>query len=222
MGSTFNVHALLDKLDFNKLNGLIPVVAADVATGRILMQAFMNREALVRTAETGLMHYWSRSKGRLWLKGEESGHYQKVKAVYVDCDMDSILFLVEQVKVACHTGKLSCFHNKVEDQIKVEELGGGGSILSQLQEVINQRLRDKPQDSYTWRLASKGIQFVLKKVYEELFEFAHACLLEDKNRALAEGADLMYHFILALTLKGLSIEDVMYELTRRRYGEGSS
>lgn len=219
MSKLFNVQTLLEKLNFEKLNGLIPVVTVDVATGRVLMQAFMNREALIKTAETGLMHYWSRSRGKLWLKGEESGHYQKVKAVYMDCDNDSLLFLVEQVGVACHTGKFSCFHNKVKDHVEVEELGGGGSILSQLQEVIDQRLKEKPEGSYTWKLASKGIQAVLKKVHEELFEFTYACLVESKERVIAEGADLIYHLALALTLRGLLIEDIMKELAKRRYGE---
>ncbi len=219
MSKLFNVQTLLEKLNFEKLNGLIPVVTVDVATGRVLMQAFMNREALIKTAETGLMHYWSRSRGKLWLKGEESGHYQKVKAVYMDCDNDSLLFLVEQVGVACHTGKFSCFHNKVKDHVEVEGLGGGGSILSQLQEVIDQRLKEKPEGSYTWKLASKGIQAVLKKVHEELFEFTYACLVESKERVIAEGADLIYHLALALTLRGLSIEDIMKELAKRRYGE---
>ncbi|MHC1600800.1 MAG: phosphoribosyl-ATP diphosphatase, partial [Candidatus Nezhaarchaeales archaeon] len=150
---------------------------------------------------------------------EESGHYQKVKAVYMDCDNDSLLFLVEQVGVACHTGKFSCFHNKVKDHVEVEELGGGGSILSQLQEVIDQRLKEKPEGSYTWKLASKGIQAVLKKVHEELFEFTYACLVESNERVIAEGADLIYHLVLALTLRGLSIEDIMKELAKRRYGE---
>ncbi|MEM4576174.1 MAG: bifunctional phosphoribosyl-AMP cyclohydrolase/phosphoribosyl-ATP diphosphatase HisIE [Candidatus Nezhaarchaeales archaeon] len=216
---SFNAKALLEALNFDKLNGLIPVVTVDVSTGRVLMQAFMNKEALIRTAETGLMHYWSRSKNKLWLKGEESGHYQKVKAVYLDCDGDSLLFLVEQVGVACHKGKFSCFHNKTEDYMKEEELGGGGSILSQLQEVVNQRLKEKPEGSYTWRLASKGIQAVLKKIHEELFELTYACLKEEDERVVSEGADLLYHLLLVLALRGLSIEDIMRELSKRRYKE---
>ncbi len=214
----FSPRALLEALNFDKLGGLVPAVTVDVATGRVLMLAFMNEEALVRTAETGLMHYWSRSRSKLWLKGEESGHYQKVRAVYTDCDNDSLLFLVEQVGVACHKGKPSCFHNKMEDGLKEEDSGGGGSILSQLQEVIAQRLRERPEGSYTWKLASKGLQAVLKKVHEELFEFAHSCLLEGDERVVAEAADLLYHLTLALALRGLSIEDAMRELARRRYG----
>lgn len=220
MTKSLDVRLPLERLNFEKLGGLIPVVTVDVATGRVLMQAFMNRDALVKTAETGLMHYWSRSRGRLWLKGEESGHYQRVRAVYVDCDNDSLLFLVEQVGVACHTGKFSCFHGKiVGDTIKSEDLGGGGSILSQLQEVVNQRLKERAEGSYTWRLASKGIQEVLKKVNEELFELIHACLLEGDERVIAEAADLLYHLTVALALRGLSIEDVMRELAKRRYRE---
>jgi len=213
----FSPRALLKTLDFDKLGGLVPAVAVDVATGRALMLAFMNKEALARTAETGLMHYWSRSRGKLWLKGEESGHHQRVRAVYVDCDNDALLFLVEQVGVACHKGKFSCFHNRGEDGLREEEFGGGGSILSQLQEVVAQRLKERPEDSYTWKLASRGLQAVLKKVHEELFEFTHACLLEGEDRVVAEAADLLYHLTLALAMKGLSIEDAMKELARRRY-----
>jgi phosphoribosyl-ATP pyrophosphohydrolase/phosphoribosyl-AMP cyclohydrolase len=218
-GQGFSPQALLERLDFDKLGGLVPTVTVDVATGRVLMLAFMNREALIRTAETGLMHYWSRSRGRLWLKGEESGHHQRVRAVYTDCDNDALLFLVDQVGVACHRGKFSCFHNRVEDGIREEGSGGGGSILSQVQEVIAQRLKDKPEGSYTWRLASRGLQAVLRKVHEELFEFTHACLLEGEDRVVAEAADLLYHLTIALALRGLSIEDVMRELAKRRYGE---
>ena len=210
---------LLDKLDFEKLGGLIPVVTVDVATGRVLMMAFTNKEALSKTLETGLMHYWSRSRGRLWLKGEESGHYQRVKAIYTDCDWDSLLFLVEQVGVACHTGKFSCFHNRVDDGLKVERFGGVGSIISQLQEVVEDRLREKPSSSYTWRLASKGLQAVLKKLHEELFELTYACTCEDADRVKAEAADLLYHLVLLLAVRGLSVEDVMRELAKRRYGE---
>jgi len=216
-GQGFSPRALLEILDFDKLGGLVPAVTVDVATGRVLMLAFMNEEALTLTAETGLMHYWSRSRGKLWLKGEESGHYQKVRAVYADCDNDSLLFVVEQVGVACHKGKFSCFHNRAEDGLKEEGLGGGGSILSQLQEVIAQRLMERPESSYTWRLASKGLQTVLKKVHEELFEFTHACLLEGEDRVVAEAADLLYHLTLALAMRGLSIEDAMKELAKRRY-----
>jgi len=216
-GQGFSPRVLLETLNFDKLGGLVPVVTVDVATGRVLMLAFMNEEALTRTAETGLMHYWSRSRGKLWLKGEESNHYQKVRAVYADCDNDSLLFVVEQVGVACHKGKFSCFHNKVENGLKEEGSGGGGSILSQLQEVISQRLKERPEGSYTWRLASKGLQAVLKKVHEELFEFTHAYLLESDERVVEEAADLLYHLTLTLALRGLSIEDAMRELARRRY-----
>jgi len=106
--------ALLGKLDFKKGNGLIPVVVQDAESKQVLMVAYANVEALEKTLSTGYAHYWSRSRGKLWMKGETSGHTQKIKSVLVDCDYDTLLYIVEQKGPACHTGKVTCFHNKLK------------------------------------------------------------------------------------------------------------
>ncbi|MEM2001082.1 MAG: bifunctional phosphoribosyl-AMP cyclohydrolase/phosphoribosyl-ATP diphosphatase HisIE [Candidatus Methanomethylicaceae archaeon] len=203
------IKKIVGSLNFEKLNGIIPVVTLD-KDEKVLMLAFMNREALEKTLRTGMMHYWSRSRQRLWMKGEESGHYQYVLGVYVDCDADSLLFKVNQVGHACHTGEDTCFHTPIR------EFQGGAGILKELEEVITERISCPKEGSYTSSLVSKGIGEVAKKVGEEATEVTVAALSEGKDRTVYEVADLLYHLVLLLKLKGASLEDVYRELRRRR------
>lgn len=196
-------------LDFEKLDGIIPVVTSD-EEGRVLMLAFMNREALEKTLEEGLMHYWSRSKNRLWLKGEESGHYQVVLGIYADCDFDSLLFRVRQEGNACHTGEYSCFHNGISP------FTGGVEVLSEVEGVIEERMKKPKAGSYTSSVIRKGIREAAKKVNEEAGEVALAAAAEDKERTIYEAADLVYHLLLLLKMKGTSMGDVYKELSKRR------
>ncbi len=196
-------------LDFEKLDEILPTMAVD-EKGKILMLAFMNKEALEKTLEEGMMHYWSRSKERLWLKGEESGHYQYVLGIYTDCDFDSLLFRVRQVGNACHTGEYSCFHNEISP------FRGGVEVLSEIEGVIEERMRKPKAGSYTTSVLRKGIMEAAKKVSEEAAEVSLAAVAEDKERTIYETADLIYHLLLLLKMKGISIGDVYVELAKRR------
>ncbi|MCX8182654.1 MAG: bifunctional phosphoribosyl-AMP cyclohydrolase/phosphoribosyl-ATP diphosphatase HisIE [Candidatus Methanomethyliaceae archaeon] len=207
--SESEIRKIVEILNFEKLNGIMPVVTVDQYE-RVLMLAFMNKEALEKTLRTGMMHYWSRSRQRLWMKGEESGHYQYVLGVYADCDVDSLLFKVNQVGKACHTGKDTCFHNAIK------EFQAGAGILKELEEVIAERISNPKEGSYTSSLASKGVREVAKKVGEEATEVAVAALSEGKDRTVYEVADLLYHLVLLLKMRGAGLEDVYSELRRRR------
>ena len=198
-----------DKMEFGKLNGILPAVTID-ENGRILMLAFMNREALERTMRTGMMHYWSRSRQKLWLKGEESTHYQYVLGAYVDCDSDSILFRVHQVGPACHTGEMTCFYNALR------EYRGGPEVLGELESIINDRMQNPKEGSHTSKVIQKGMKEAAKKVGEEATEVAVAALAEDKERTVYEAADLLYHLMILLQMKGVKIADVYRELAERR------
>lgn len=200
---------IIDELNFEKLHGIIPAIAVD-EDGRVLMLAFMNREALERTLRTGMMHYWSRSKSRLWMKGEESKHYQYVLGAYTDCDSDSILFKVHQVGPACHTGEYTCFYRGLK------EYKGGNEIVGELEAVIQERMRNPKEGSYTSKVLKAGMKEAAKKLSEEAAEVSVAALAEDKERTVYEAADLLYHLVLLLQMKGVNMEGVYRELWKRR------
>jgi phosphoribosyl-ATP pyrophosphohydrolase/phosphoribosyl-AMP cyclohydrolase len=199
----------LGKLDFGKLNGILPAVTVD-ENGSVLMLAFMNKEALERTMRTGMMHYWSRSRQRLWMKGEESKHYQYVLGLYTDCDSDSLLFKVHQVGPACHTGERSCFYTALKD------FRGGAEVLEDLETVIDDRMKNPREGSHTSKVIQKGIKEAGKKVGEEATETVVAALAEDKERTVYEAADLVYHLLILLKMKGVGMEEVYRELASRR------
>ncbi|MBC7127038.1 MAG: bifunctional phosphoribosyl-AMP cyclohydrolase/phosphoribosyl-ATP diphosphatase HisIE [Candidatus Methanosuratus sp.] len=203
------IDGLVKSLDFAKLGGIVPAIAVG-EDGRVLMLAFMNEEALRRTLSTGMMHYWSRSRKRLWMKGEESGHYQYVLGVYADCDSDSLLFKVRQVGNACHTGEGTCFHKPVVEHLAAWE------VLSELERVVKDRIENPRDGSYTSKIASGGLGKAAKKVGEEGVEAALAGVSESRERAVSEAADLIYHLIILLQMKGISLEDVYSELRKRR------
>jgi phosphoribosyl-ATP pyrophosphohydrolase/phosphoribosyl-AMP cyclohydrolase len=200
---------IIDELNFEKLQGIIPAIAVD-EDGRVLMLAFMNREALERTLRTGMMHYWSRSKSRLWMKGEESKHYQYVLGAYTDCDSDSILFKVHQVGPACHTGEYTCFYRGLK------EYKGGNEIIGELEAVIQERMKNPKEKSYTSKVLKAGMKEAAKKLSEEAAEVSIAALAEDKERTVYEAADLLYHLVLLLQMKGVNMEGVYRELWKRR------
>jgi phosphoribosyl-ATP pyrophosphohydrolase/phosphoribosyl-AMP cyclohydrolase len=200
---------LESSLDFEKLNGIIPAIAVD-ENGRVLMLAFMDKEALAKTLEEGMMYYWSRSRKRLWLKGEESGHYQYVLGVYMDCDSDSLLFRVRQVGNACHTGEVTCFH------WEIKPFSGGPEVLTELEAIIDDRIETPRAGSYTTKIVVKGMREAAKKVSEEAAEVSLAAVAEDEGRTIYEAADLLYHLLLLLRMKGVFIKDVYSELAKRR------
>ena len=203
----------LDELRFDSA-GLLPVVAQDAATGEVLMLAYANRDALRRTLETGLGHYYSRSRQALWQKGETSGHVQEVEEVRVDCDGDSVLYRVRQQGPACHTLERSCFHRAVEEGA-LSHAGAGGHILSRLAAIVAERAEARPEGSYTTYLFEQGVDKILKKVGEETTEVVIAAKNEGADELRSEAADLLFHLLVLLRAREVPVERVWEELERR-------
>jgi len=213
--------------------GLVPVITQDCPTGKVVMLAYANREALSKTLETGLVHYWSRSRNELWLKGSTSGHYQKVKEIYLDCDSDAVLMKIEQQGNACHTGEFSCFytticdlgaaHGKNDDvvrsidaDINEEKTCCSADILFELMDVIKDRKINPKENSYTNYLFTKGLDKILKKVGEETAEVIIASKNLSKDEMRYEIADLIYHLFVLMVERGMELEDIFEELRKRR------
>ncbi|MBC7217848.1 MAG: bifunctional phosphoribosyl-AMP cyclohydrolase/phosphoribosyl-ATP diphosphatase HisIE [Candidatus Caldatribacterium sp.] len=203
--------------------GLIPAVVQDAETGKVLMVAYMNEEALRRTLETKTTWFYSRSRGKLWNKGETSGHIQHVEGIYVDCDNDCLLVTVRQEGVACHTGFFSCFHRELEDGKPGEPKNGNPpfplfAFLGELFEVIKERAQNPSPSSYTAKLLAEGKEKILRKVAEEATEVLLAAFEEEvtrKDHLRYEVADLLYHLLVLLKHEGLSFGEVMEELKKR-------
>ncbi len=197
----------IDELTFDAA-GLIPAIVQDCRTKQVLMLAYMNRESLLKTLETGKACYWSRSRRQLWTKGETSGNYQLVKDIAFDCDKDALLVTVEQIGVACHTGARSCF-----DQSTGEE----PFSLDQLYDVLIQRKESgDPEKSYTARLMTAGVDRILKKVAEEAGEVIIASKNDSRGEIIYETADLWFHSLMVLAYHGIKPEEIIDELARRR------
>ena len=189
--------------------GLVPVVVQDAGTGEVLMLAYMNREALERTLSTGRAHYYSRSRRRLWLKGETSGNFQEVKGLYYDCDGDALLLKVRQTGVACHTGERTCFFNAIRE----EGRPSGPSIINKVYQVIMKRKAEMPEGSYVVELFRGGLARITGKVQEEAEELIEAST--GKGDVVHEFADLLFHALVLLGYKGIDIGAVYEELGRR-------
>jgi phosphoribosyl-ATP pyrophosphohydrolase/phosphoribosyl-AMP cyclohydrolase len=188
-------------------DGLVPVVVQDRASGDVLMVAWANEEALRRTAETGLAHFWSRSRRALWLKGETSGNRLRVRALRADCDRDALLLVVDPEGPACHTGARTCFG---------DEPATAAGVLGEIERVIASRQRERPEGSYTAKLLAKGLDHALKKVGEEATEVVLAAKGETAERLAEETADLLFHVLVALAQRGVPLADVLAVLERRR------
>ncbi|AAC07730.1 bifunctional phosphoribosyl-AMP cyclohydrolase/phosphoribosyl-ATP diphosphatase HisIE [Aquifex aeolicus] len=201
------------KLKFNE-EGLIPVIAQDYRTGEVRMLAYANEEAIKKTLETGYAHYYSRSRKKIWKKGETSGELQKVIEVRVDCDEDALIYVIEQEKDrACHTGERNCFFrdiegNKVEKPLPFE-------VLPRLQDVIREKIERKEENSYTAKLVSQGKERVFQKFGEEAVETLIALMKGEKEEVIYESADMLYTFLVSLSVSGIDIKEVMEELIRR-------
>jgi len=185
------------KIDFNKDNGLVPVVIQDNRTLQVLMLGYMNEEAFEKTKKEGIVTFFSRSKNRLWTKGEESGNFLTVKSIDIDCDQDTILIKAVPKNVVCHTGSFSCFGEK-----------NAKGFLYELEEKVSQRIDAKAEDSYTYSLYQRGINKMAQKVGEEAVELVIEA--KDNNEELFknEAADLLYHFLILLKAKGFSLEEI--------------
>jgi len=194
-------------------NGLIPAIAQDIISGRVLMLAYMNEESLKLTMETGYTHYFSRSRNQLWKKGETSGHLQAVKTIRYDCDADTLLLEVEQTGNACHTGEYSCFFNNLYE---AADIPTGVDMLHELYEVIQDRKVNPKEGSYTNFLYNKGIDKIVKKVGEEACEVVIAAKNGSKEEICYETADLIYHLFVLLAQQNIPLEDIYKELKSRR------
>lgn len=203
----------LDEVNFDQA-GLVPVVAQEATTGEILMLAYATREALERTATTGRAHYWSRSRGEIWRKGDTSGHVQEVADIRLDCDGDAVLYLVRQRGAACHTGEPTCFHRQVIDS-GIAPAPRARHILARMDEVIAGRAEERPEGSYTTYLLENGLDKILKKLGEETTEIVVAAKNGAPAELRAEVADLLFHLLVLLRVQGLPLEEVWSELEER-------
>lgn len=194
------------ELDFQKMGGLIPAIIQDNCTKKVLMLGFMNKEAFDKTMETGKVTFFSRTKGRLWTKGEESGNFLNVVSVKEDCDKDTLLIKVNPVGPVCHTGDDTCWGETNDEPIM---------FLSYLQDFIERRHTEMPEGSYTTSLFKKGINRMAQKVGEEAVETVIEATNGTDDRLVYEASDLIYHLIVLLTSKGLRIEDLASELKKR-------
>lgn len=199
----------MENVKFDK-NGLICAIAQDYETGEVLMQAYMNADALDKTLKTGYAHYYSRSREKLWKKGEESGHLQKVVSATFDCDRDCILLEVEQTGAACHTGERSCFH----DPVLVSERAGV-TFLGELMRVVQDRKRNPVEGSYTAYLFGRGVDKIAKKMGEEAVEVVIASKNDNKAELTHEISDLIYHLLVLMEQKGVTLADLCTELQKR-------
>lgn len=217
--------SLIDQLKFDA-NGLIPAITRDALSGEVLMMAFMNAAALEKTLATGHVHYYSRSRQKLWMKGETSGHVQRVKDIRFDCDADCLLITVDQQGAACHTGHLSCFYRRWETegvQVVSEKTAdplaayAREDILDALYHVIQERRQNPAESSYVASLFGKGLDKILSKIGEEATEAAVAGKGGDPEQVIYEVADLFFHTLVLLGYYDLPPERVYAEL-RRRFG----
>lgn len=208
----------LNQIDWAK-SELLPVIVQDSTTSEVLMMAYMNREALELSLSTRIAHYFSRSKQRLWKKGETSGHLQHIQRFLLDCDNDTLLIMVQQEGVACHTGRKSCFFTDIESGKTVSEpqidTAATYGIIDELYHTILSRKNADPETSWTAKLLSKGDNAILKKVVEEAGEFSFAIKDNDEDEIIYECADLVYHVLVALGHKNISPDRVKQELARR-------
>jgi len=209
----------INKIDWEKLDGLLPVIVQDNTSNEVLMMAYMNKEALELTISTKYAHYFSRSKQRLWKKGESSNHTQEVQSILLDCDNDTLLLKVKQNGVACHTGRKTCFFTNLETSnttcdVEVDTTAAYG-VIDTLYHTIQEKKNSDPKVSYTAKLLQGKQNSMLKKIVEEAGEFTFAVKDDDKEEIIYEGADLMYHCLVALASKNISPDQIKQELTRR-------
>jgi phosphoribosyl-ATP pyrophosphohydrolase/phosphoribosyl-AMP cyclohydrolase len=202
----------LDNLKFNQ-DGLIPVITQNYYTGKILMQAYANKEAIEETLKSGYATYFSRSRNALWKKGETSGNYQKIMDIKVDCDEDSIIYFVVEEGPACHTGEESCFYRNLN--LEKDSKPVPFEILHKLYEKIQERKEIMPEGSYVASLFKKGSDKIIQKVGEEAVEAVIALKNKNKDEIVYETSDLLFHLLIALVDAGVKLSDIEEELLKR-------
>jgi phosphoribosyl-ATP pyrophosphohydrolase/phosphoribosyl-AMP cyclohydrolase len=206
----------MQDLDWDKGGGLLPVVVQNADDGAVLMLGYMNREALDATLATRRVTFWSRSKRRLWTKGETSGHFLQFTAVAADCDRDTLLILARPVGPACHTGAATCWGKDAP-----RSAAQAVAFLGRLEEIITERIAHPTEGSYTAKLLAGGTRRVAQKVGEEGVELALASLVQADAEVIGEAADLLYHTLLLLKARNLSLSQVVDELEARHLARGS-
>jgi len=209
---------ILNRIDWQK-QSLLPVIVQDVNNNEVLMMAYMDYQALELSLETKIAHYFSRSKQRIWKKGESSGHTQEIQSFFLDCDNDTLLIKVKQNGVACHTGRRSCFFTELESGESVSDVEidtqAAYGVIDTLYHTIQERKNADPSSSWTAKLLSKGENTILKKVVEEAGEYCFAHKDNDEDEMVYEAADLTYHMLVALASKNISPDRIKQELARR-------
>jgi len=201
----------LEDLDWDKSDGLIPAIIQDSSTGSVLMLGYMNRASLEETLESGKVTFFSRSRKQLWTKGETSGNYLLFRGIQIDCDADTLLIKAEPCGPTCHRGTATCFQDRLEFK--------GIAFLNHLENLIRSRKVEMPEGSYTTRLFDQGLARISQKVGEEGVEVAISAF-QDRGQTVQEAADLLYHLLVLLAARELSLAEVVTELTRRHAGEG--
>jgi phosphoribosyl-ATP pyrophosphohydrolase/phosphoribosyl-AMP cyclohydrolase len=200
---------------FNE-KGLIPAVVQDINNGDVLMVAYMNKESLQKSIETGETYFYSRSRQKLWHKGETSGNTQEIEEIYYDCDKDTFLIMVDPLGPACHTGNKSCFYRKyAEKEDKKNQNYNKDEVIKLLYNLIKSRRTELPEDSYTTYLFEEGIDKILKKIGEESSEVIIAAKNEPKKELINETVDLLYHLMVLLVEKEVNLEQIKEELSNR-------
>ncbi|MGA7295934.1 MAG: bifunctional phosphoribosyl-AMP cyclohydrolase/phosphoribosyl-ATP diphosphatase HisIE [Rhodanobacteraceae bacterium] len=194
------------KLDWDKGGGLLPCLVQHWRDGRVLMLGYMNREALGRTQTSGMVTFFSRSRQTLWTKGETSGNFLQLKSLHVDCDADTLLVLADPQGPTCHRGTATCFDDQAQPST---------AFLGQLDALVEQRERDRPEGSYSTRLFDAGVRRIAQKVGEEGVETALAAVAQDDDALLDESADLLYHLLVLLRARGLGLADAVRVLRQR-------
>lgn len=204
----------LDKLEFNQ-DGLIPVIVQSIDDGQVLMFAYGNRQSIEMSIDTSKAHYWSRSRNRIWMKGEESGNTQELVDAFYDCDSDVLLYLVKQKGAACHTKNKTCFYRKLDGTEKSSPLFISESIIKNVYRVIEERKSNTDKESYVSGLFGKGIDKILKKIGEEAGEIIIAAKNKDKDELVYEITDLWFHSLIAMSYFGIKPDDIDNEFNRR-------
>ncbi len=197
----------ISEIDFKKSDGLVPCVIQDAQTLQVLMLGYINEESLLKTLESKKVTFFSRTKSRLWTKGEESGNFLNLVSIELDCDKDSLLCLVNPIGPTCHTGSKTCWNNEIKTSF---------SILEDLEKTIQDRFEKEPENSYITSLKQKGINKIAQKVGEEGVEVVIEALGNNKELFLNESADLLFHYLILLKAKNFALEDVLKVLKDRK------
>jgi phosphoribosyl-ATP pyrophosphohydrolase/phosphoribosyl-AMP cyclohydrolase len=223
--NTKEIDEIIKEVNFDKGNGIIPAIAQDFKSKKILMLAYMNETALRETLSSGYMTYFSRSRGILWKKGEQSGHRQIVKDVFVDCDNDALVFLVEPLGPSCHKGFFSCFYRQIdtsglkqieEKVFDSDETYATSKVLDEVYEIIRGRISSPRPDSYVSGLVAKGKEAIFDKTVEEFEELMESIKTEDLGHINHEFTDLLFHLFVMLAVRGLNLKSIYQEFQNRK------